>query len=68
MSTLNCNNKYTPNEISFAYLPRTECLKIAEAVPRIQPAEGSDPRLYTRCVKCGIVFPGKKDNVFTTYY
>lgn len=92
------NGKYTLNETTYTYLPRTKCLDVRENVPQlqvdidadpklksltqcdphlrrtlapdleIQPYVESDPRLYVTCVKCGIVFPARADNIYTLYY
>lgn len=64
------NNKFSLNEVSFTYLPRTKCLNCRQAQTHagVQGYPGSDPRLYTRCVQCGIVFPKRADNIQTLYY
>ena len=62
------NYPFSVHEVSFSYLPRTKCLHTKQALMKIQGyGSGADPRLYQRCVQCGIVSVYRANNVFTKY-
>lgn len=61
------NTKYG-QVIDFTYIPRKNCQHFKQAKMHIEGAPGHDPRLYTRCVECGIILKSHVDNVFTKYY
>lgn len=67
MSELN-GSKYG-HVIDFSYVPRKNCQHFKQVKMHIEGAgSGYDPRLYTRCVECGIILKSHVDNVFTKYY